>query len=89
MLLYFLYVFILFEAASESIKSSKSNFSSDSISILENQLQELTIESEKLMAVLVEHKKKVLEVNQFKSNLETYLNSTCHLDQSQLDAYKL
>jgi len=66
---------ILFEAARESLGSIISKSSSDSISTLENKIQELTLESEKLIPVLVEHKKKVSEVNQLKSNLETYLKT--------------
>ncbi len=70
------YKIILFEAARESLGSIISKPTSDSISTLENKIQELTLESEKLMAVLVEHKRKVSEVNQLKSNLETYLKTT-------------
>ena len=66
---------ILFEAARVALGSIISKSSSDSISTLENRIHELIVESEKLKAVLVEHKKKVSEVNQLKSNLETYLNT--------------
>jgi hypothetical protein len=76
---------ILFEAARESLGSIISKQSSDSISILENKIQELTVESEKLMVVLVEHKKKVSELNQLKSNLETYLKTSYQTTQFHLD----
>lgn len=75
---------ILFEAARESLGSIISKSSSDLISTLKNKIQELTLESEKLMAVLVEHKKKVSEVNQLKSNLENYLKTNINRDTDKI-----
>jgi hypothetical protein len=76
---------ILFEATREKLGISKNAQSFETISILKNRIQELTIESEKLMFTLAEQKKKVTETNQLKSNLETYLKTPNQMTQSQLD----
>lgn len=75
---------ILFEAARESIGIVINKPSLEPISTLKNKIQELTVESDKLMTVLTEHKKKVSEVNQFKSNLETYLKSNIHQSTNKI-----
>ena len=75
---------ILFEAARESLGSINSKQPLASITVLKNKIQDLTDESDQLMAVLNEHKKKVSEVNQMKSNLDTYLNGFCNTNQIDL-----
>lgn len=69
---------ILFEAARESLGTANTINKPESISTLKNKIQDLTSESDDLMAILDVHKRKVLEVNQLKNNLETYLKQDVH-----------
>lgn len=66
---------ILFEAARESMDTINKIKPVDSIEALKNRIQELTVESTKLMYAFDEHKNKVTEVNQLRSNLETYMKT--------------
>jgi len=69
---------ILFEAARESLGTVNSKHMIESIFTLKNRILELTLESDKLTAVLTKQKLKISEVNQLKSNLETYLKTYVH-----------
>lgn len=72
---------ILFEAVRESLGTENSGQSLESIPMLKNRIKEFTSELNLLVTVLHEHRKKVFEVNQMKSNLEIYMKISNKMSQ--------